>query len=82
MTAYWDTANVKGLPQAMIVKETVDGKFVERFVRSDYEDPYTKEFKEYYEMCRNGKSLKTMVADAKKDFEIMSMIMKTGNRVA
>lgn len=82
MTAHWDSAYIKGLPQTMTVRKNVDGKFVERQVRTSYEDPYTKEFKEFFAMCRDGKNVKTTLEDTKLDFEIMAMIMKGGNGVS
>ena len=76
----YDTPYVKGLPIEMIVKEEgEDGVYQERRVRRTYEDPYTLELKELWEMCVNGKQVKTTAEDARKDLEVFGMVMKAAN---
>ncbi|PWW77521.1 NAD(P)-binding protein [Tuber magnatum] len=72
----YDTPYVKGLPVTMTVRENVDGKFVERFIRNTYEDPFTLESKSFYSAVREGARIKTDVDDALEDFELFGMIMK------
>jgi len=76
----YDTPYVKGLPVTMTVRENVDGKFVERFVRNTYEDPYTLELKSFYGAVRGGGKIKTDIGDALEDFELFGMIMKNWRR--
>jgi hypothetical protein len=76
----YDTPYVKGLPIEMVVKEEgKDGVYQERRVRRTYEDPYTLELKELWEMCVNGKQVKTTAEDARKDLEVFGMIMKAAD---
>ncbi|RPB05512.1 NAD(P)-binding protein [Choiromyces venosus 120613-1] len=72
----YDTPFVKGLPVTMTVRENMDGKFVERFVRNTYEDPYTLELKSFYRAIREGGKIKTDMSDALEDFELFGIIMK------
>ena len=79
----YDTPYVKGLPVTMVVREAVKGDpgaFQERTVRKTYEDPYTLELKELWEMVVNGKEVKTTPADAKNDLEVFGMIMKAAEK--
>jgi len=50
--------------------------FVERCVRTTYEDAYTREFREWWECVVNGKEVKVSVQDARGDREIFKMIMQ------
>lgn len=76
----YDTPYIKGLPVTMIIRENVDGVYKESMVRRTYEDPYTLEMKELYEMVVNSKEVKTTAKDAKMDLKIFQMIMKAGQR--
>jgi hypothetical protein len=58
-----------------------DGSFRESVIRRTYEDPYTLEMKELYEFVAHGKTSKTTAADARKDIEILGMIMKAAHSV-
>ncbi len=74
----YDTPYVKGLPVTMVVRENSDGAYKETTIRKTYEDPYTQEMKELYEMVAHGKAPKTTAKDAKEDLKIFQMIMKSG----
>ncbi|KEF55558.1 uncharacterized protein A1O9_08308 [Exophiala aquamarina CBS 119918] len=74
----YDTPYIKGLPVTLLVRENEDGTYKESVVRKTYEDPYTLEMKELYDMVANGKSVKTTAKDAKEDLKIFQMIMKAG----
>lgn len=62
-----DTPYTRGLPTTMTVPEKVAGPrkgetaFVERCVRTTYENAYTREFREWQECVVNGKEVKTSV---------------------
>ena len=72
-----DTPFIKGLPTTMVVKDSLpDGSYRESTIRRTYEDPFTLELKEVYEWVVNGKTPKTGPADARKDLEILGMLMK------
>jgi predicted dehydrogenase len=73
----WDTPYVKGLATKMIIKENYNGEYRETLVRRSYEDPYTREFKELYEVLRNGKPIKTTPTDAREDLKLSQMLMKS-----
>lgn len=47
-----------------------------RTMLSSYEDTYTAELQNLYEVFANGKEIKTTVEDAKKDLEIFDMMYK------
>ena len=74
----YDSPYVKGLPVTMTITENVDGAYRETVVIKTYEDPYTLEMKELYQVVVNGREVKTTAKDAKKDLEIFQMIMKAG----
>jgi len=76
----YDSPYVKGLPIKMTICENVDGSYKETMTIKTYEDPYTLEMKELYEMVANGKAVKTTAKDARQDLEIFQMIMKAGSR--
>lgn len=76
----YDTPFVKGLPVTMTVRENDRGVYKETTSRRTYEDPYTLEMKELYEMVVNGKPVKTTAKDAREDLKIFQMIMKAGER--
>lgn len=78
---FYDTPFIKGLPVTLLVRENVDGTYKESIVRKTYEDPYTLEMKELYDMVANGKAVKTTAKDAKEDLKIFRMIMKAGYRL-
>lgn len=72
-----DTPFIKGLPTTTVVKETLpDGSFRESTTRRTYEDPYTLQLKAVYDWVVHGKIPKTNPADARKDLEILGMLMK------
>ncbi|KAF8538161.1 hypothetical protein BDD12DRAFT_843685 [Trichophaea hybrida] len=82
----YDTPYVKGLPVVLTVREAVGGDkgaYQERTVRRTYEDPYTLELKELWEMVVNGKDVKTTAEDARKDLEVFGMVVRAGfsNRI-
>lgn len=74
----WDTPYVKGLPTTMHIQENVDGAFSETTVRQTYEDAYTLEMKELYEVVAQGKPIKTTAVDAREDLDIFKMILTKG----
>ncbi len=74
----YDTPYVKGLPTTMHIRENVDGVYRETMVRRTYEDAYTLEMRELYDMVAHGRAVKTTPADAAKDLEIFRMIIKHG----
>lgn len=74
----YDSPYVKGLPVTMLVRENADGAYQETTIVRTYEDPYTLEMKELYDMVANGKAAKTTARDAKEDLKIFQMIMKAG----
>lgn len=76
----WDTPYVKGLPVTMTIRENVDGAYSERSVRKTYEDPYTLEMKELYEVVALGKQIKTTAKDAKEDLKTFQLLMQASNR--
>ena len=51
-------------------------------VRRTYEDPYTLELKELYNLVVYGIPVKTTAEDAEKDTKIFQMIMKAGVNAA
>ncbi|KAL4957712.1 hypothetical protein BDW69DRAFT_8195 [Aspergillus filifer] len=76
----YDTPYVKGLPTTMTVRERTTGPrgdecYQERHVRTTYEDSYTIEFKEWYEIIVNNKEPKTTIEDAQQDVDLMRMLM-------
>ncbi|KAF4556642.1 Oxidoreductase-like protein 8 [Elsinoe fawcettii] len=75
-----DTPFIKGLPTTMIVKECLpDGSYRESTTRRTYEDPFALELMEVYAWVSHGKHIKTTPDDAKKDLEILGMLMKANN---
>ena len=73
-----DTPFVRGLPTTMVVKETLpDGSYRESTTRRTYEDPFLLELQEVYTWVTDGKTPKTTPADARKDIEILGMLMKS-----
>jgi predicted dehydrogenase len=81
----YDTPYVKGLPITTIVREQVRGpngevSLKESKTRVTFEDPYTIEFKKWYECITGGRSIKTNLTDARQDVELFKMIMQAGHR--
>lgn len=74
----YDTPYVKGLPITITVREKVEGgdSYQERIIRPTYEDPYTIEFKEWYECMMQGRRPKTSTEDARNDLDIFRMLMQ------
>lgn len=74
----YDTPYVKGLPTTITIKEKVEGTetYQERTLRPTYEDSYTVEFREWYKCMREGKPVKTTIADARQDLDIFKMLMQ------
>ncbi|KAH8688213.1 hypothetical protein BGZ61DRAFT_40211 [Ilyonectria robusta] len=72
----YDTPYVKGLPITVHVSENVDGVFKETTVRTTYEDAYTQEMRELYDLVTLNKPVKTTIEDSEDDFKIFNMIMK------
>lgn len=77
----YDTPYIKGLPTTMSVRELATGPrgepcYQERMVRTTYEDSYTIEFKEWFDVVRSGRTPKTTVDDAKADLDIFKMLMQ------
>ena len=75
----YDSPYVKGLPVTMTVSENANGAYKESTVIKTYEDPYTLEMKELYQVVVHGKEVKTTAEDARKDLEVFQMIMKAGS---
>ena len=78
----YDTPYIKGLPVTMTVCENADGTYRESTITRTYEDPYTLEMKELYQMVANGKEVKTTAKDARRDLEIFQMIMKAETKTS
>lgn len=81
----YDTPYVKGLPVTMTVREKIPGRkctsssgFQQRVLRRTYEDAYTLEFEEFYRCVTHSLVPKTSIADARKDLEILQMILRAG----
>ncbi|KAF9883652.1 hypothetical protein FE257_003086 [Aspergillus nanangensis] len=74
----FDTPYIKGLPTTIHVRETVNGIYQETVKRITYEDSYTQEFRELWELVVNGKEVKTTITDAEEDLKIFQMIMRAG----
>jgi hypothetical protein len=74
----YDTPYVKGLPTTMHIREEANGVYKETMVRRTYEDPYTLETKELYNLIVHGIPVKTTTEDAANDLKIFQMIMKVG----
>jgi len=51
---------------------------VERVVRTTYEDPYTREFREWWACVVEGREIKTSMADARGEWEVFGMLMRAG----
>ncbi|KAI5820852.1 hypothetical protein BZA77DRAFT_49503 [Pyronema omphalodes] len=80
----YDTPYVKGLPVTMVVRESVEGDekaFQERTIRRTYEDPYTLEMLELWEMIVHNKPVKTTLADARKDLLLNKMIVQAAQKL-
>lgn len=78
----YDTPYVKGLPITITIREKTEGpsgetQYQERCVRVTYEDPYTIEFKEWYNCIVSGKKPKTTIADVREDLDIFKMLMQS-----
>jgi predicted dehydrogenase len=75
----WDTPYVKGLPVTMTVREKIgENGFQERKIRKTYEDPYTLEFLEWWDVIVEGRKVKTNLEDARKDLDLYGMILQAG----
>jgi predicted dehydrogenase len=74
----YDTPYVKGLPITMHICENDEGAYKETTIRKSYEDAYTREMKVFWDMCVEGKSVKTTARDAVGDLEVFGMAMKFG----
>lgn len=70
---------MKGLPIKMHIQENLeDGAFRETTVRRTYEDAYTLEMKELYEVVAHGKPIKTTAVDAREELDIFKMVLTKG----
>lgn len=59
----------------MEVDETNEqGEVQHRSILSSYEDSYTAELQELYDVLAEGKPIKTTVSDAKQDLQIFDMM--------
>ena len=76
----YDSPYVKGLPVTLTITENADGVYKESTHIRTYEDPYTLEMKELYQVVVNGKEVKTTPKDARKDLEVFQMIIQAGSR--
>lgn len=74
----YDSPYIKGLPVSLHIAETSDSAYKETTILKTYEDPYTLELKEFYAAVVEGKNIQTTAKDARKDLEIIGMIMKSG----
>lgn len=78
----YDSPYIKGLPTTMHVRENMgDGAYKETTVRRTYEDNYTLEMKELYDVVTKGKPVKTSIQDAADDIKLFQMIMQKGEYV-
>ncbi|KAH8815989.1 hypothetical protein F5884DRAFT_204679 [Xylogone sp. PMI_703] len=80
----YDSPYVKGLPVTVTIRERIDGVkgdgFQERTIRKTYEDPFTLEFLEFHACVFGKKSPKTSSVDARKDLDLIKMIMQAGSK--
>lgn len=53
------------------------GNVQHRSVLSSYEDAYTAELKELYDVLMNGRKIKSSVGDARKELLIYDMMYKS-----
>lgn len=78
----YDTPYVKGLPVTMTIKERIHGQkgdgYQERVVRKTYEDPFTLQFLEFHRCVTEGRVPKTSALDARKDQDLIKIIMQAG----
>ncbi|KAJ5591690.1 uncharacterized protein N7459_002059 [Penicillium hispanicum] len=78
VTINYDSPYVKGLPIYVEVDEVNEhGNVQHRSVLSSYEDAYTAELKELYDVLIGGKEIKSSVADARKELLIYDMMYKS-----
>jgi hypothetical protein len=71
-----DSPFIKGLPTTMIVKESApNGAYSEQVIRRTYEDPFSLELKAVYDWITGGKATKTTAMDARKDLQILGMLL-------
>lgn len=78
----YDSPYIKGLPITMHMQENINGGLKESVIRKTYEDPYTIEMKELYQVVVDGKAIKTTAEDAKKDLEIFRMLVRSAAKHA
>ncbi|PKS06233.1 hypothetical protein jhhlp_006979 [Lomentospora prolificans] len=74
----YETPYVKGLPVTMHIAANCDGAYKETTERRSYEDPYTLEMKELWNLVAEGKPVKTTISNAFKDIKLFGMIMAHG----
>jgi predicted dehydrogenase len=82
----YDTPYVKGLPVTLTIREKIESSksgrgdgLQEQTIRKTYEDTFTSEFLAFHECVLGKKIPKTSIADARKDLDIIKMIMQTGS---
>lgn len=76
----YDTPYVKGLPVTLTIREKlVESGYQERTVRKTYEDPFTREFLAFHQCAVTKSTPKTSALDARKDLDLIKMIMQSGN---
>lgn len=64
------------MPITVHVSENVGGVYKETTLRTTYEDAYTQEMRELYDLVTLNKPVKTPIEDSEDDFKIFNMIMK------
>ncbi|KAL4875904.1 myo-inositol 2-dehydrogenase [Aspergillus karnatakaensis] len=80
VTIKYDSPYVKGLPIYVETEELNEqGEIQRRTMLSSYEDAYTAELQELYDVVVNGKAIKTTVEDAKNDLQIYDMMYQSWN---
>ncbi|EON97503.1 putative myo-inositol 2-dehydrogenase protein [Phaeoacremonium minimum UCRPA7] len=72
----YDTPFVKGLGITVEIDELNEyGEKCHRSLQTSYEDAYTAELREFYEIAVHGKQIKTTATDAVEDLKLFRMMM-------
>ncbi|KXJ96066.1 hypothetical protein Micbo1qcDRAFT_231189 [Microdochium bolleyi] len=77
----YDTPYIKGLPVTLHITEAAgpgSGELRQTTIRKTYEDPYTIEWRRFWEFVVEGKAVKTTAEDALQDLEVFTMIVRHG----
>lgn len=75
----YNTPYVKGLPIVLEIRENINGQFVTKAIRQEFEDPYTIQAKKLYRVFTENEDFKTTAEDAVLDLQIFKGIIKCSN---